>query len=490
MTLRPFLNRTSLYPGESLQSLLTRLVKLNVYPSLRTVQDIVQVALEKPYVSIERPRDIDVLQALFELTGIDKEQLFLASANRFVAIARPEQFADPFEVKTSMTGVMDRWRIGDYLRNDSQVVFCPDCLKEEPYHRLDWSLFASVACLTHRCLLHDRCPECKKKLSIAEVVGAQCSSCRSNLAAAPTIDLEEDDFGLSVQNIIRSWLMHQPADPKFISSLDLPNEPEAILFQVLSGLYRVLKQAKYQFRDGWHSRMIVSPTPRQTYDLFTMAFKVLMHWPFGWFDFLDNYPKYYIDKRSQRRHNLGLNYIYRSLLEQRWKSEQFEFVRAAFDHYLILRHEELPGFTKHLPGYNDSFRIGFVTMDWAARTLGVSSKIIMTLVNAGFLRLDEQNYPGRNPWFMRRVSLEDVINLHEQWQSGCLPSEVAQILNVPEVIIDDLVRHGYILTANDMSEKSSLRIDRDSVFEFLAEARGTGRRSKSQNKSISKLPDL
>lgn len=40
--------------------------------------------------------------------------------------------------------------------------FCPACLREDdqPYFRKKWRLSFSVACLTHRCFLLDRCPEC------------------------------------------------------------------------------------------------------------------------------------------------------------------------------------------------------------------------------------------------------------------------------------------------------------------------------------------
>lgn len=40
--------------------------------------------------------------------------------------------------------------------------FCPACLKEDeqPYFRRKWRLSFSVACLTHRCFLLDRCPGC------------------------------------------------------------------------------------------------------------------------------------------------------------------------------------------------------------------------------------------------------------------------------------------------------------------------------------------
>jgi hypothetical protein len=131
MPLKPFLLRKHLYPGESLQSLLVRLARWNGLSSVRTIQDVTQAALKKSHVSINRPRHRDALQALSTLPRLDDEQLFMASVNRFVAIAHPERFADPVEVKLSMAETLGYWRIGDYVRKDSEAVYCPECLKED-----------------------------------------------------------------------------------------------------------------------------------------------------------------------------------------------------------------------------------------------------------------------------------------------------------------------------------------------------------------------
>src|SRR5690606_18766 len=43
--------------------------------------------------------------------------------------------------------------------------FCPQCLREAPYHRAIWDLSVASVCVRHRAYLHSQCPECESRLS-------------------------------------------------------------------------------------------------------------------------------------------------------------------------------------------------------------------------------------------------------------------------------------------------------------------------------------
>lgn len=75
--------------------------------------------------------------------------------------------------------------------------YCPRCLADDPrpYFRRRWRFAPMVACLVHRCLLHDGCWRCGAPVALLRlrVVSAQprCVSCDAWLVHAPAIAAEQ-----------------------------------------------------------------------------------------------------------------------------------------------------------------------------------------------------------------------------------------------------------------------------------------------------------
>jgi hypothetical protein len=55
--------------------------------------------------------------------------------------------------------------------------FCPLCLGESPYWRRQWSISPFAGCISHRCLLLDRCTFCGKTLSPGRGCLRRCNHC-------------------------------------------------------------------------------------------------------------------------------------------------------------------------------------------------------------------------------------------------------------------------------------------------------------------------
>src|SRR5438132_10770363 len=84
--------RTAILPGESLQSLLMRLSRLNDYDIPDTLFQILQEGVSNQQGLKDRialPRRIEMYQRLEALTGIDIPDLYAASAHRFTTILTP-----------------------------------------------------------------------------------------------------------------------------------------------------------------------------------------------------------------------------------------------------------------------------------------------------------------------------------------------------------------------------------------------------------------
>lgn len=59
--------------------------------------------------------------------------------------------------------------------------FCPLCLGESPYWRRQWSISPFAGCISHRCLLLDRCTSCGKTLSPGRGCLRRCNHCSASL---------------------------------------------------------------------------------------------------------------------------------------------------------------------------------------------------------------------------------------------------------------------------------------------------------------------
>jgi tRNA(Ile)-lysidine synthase TilS/MesJ len=53
--------------------------------------------------------------------------------------------------------------------------FCPICIKENPYQKIDWMSSYSIVCLKHNCFLLDQCQQCKKKITSKQIVLNKCT---------------------------------------------------------------------------------------------------------------------------------------------------------------------------------------------------------------------------------------------------------------------------------------------------------------------------
>jgi hypothetical protein len=345
----PLLCRTELRANESLPSLLLRLSKKNGYHSPTM---IVRLCLERltyrDYVT--RPTRSQTYQVLAELVRIEMEALYASSVHRLAATVTPPHLT-PQSITLPSDQTMPVMSNGFLRRHtwpESDVQFCPLCLQESAHHRLGWMPLAVSVCLTHQCLLIRGCPECHENLAIADLLEVRCAHCGFDLATAPAVDVSADEMGLFGQMMILSWLGLHPLPEHSSSLLD---QPPSVLYRFLDGLCRTIMGVRkswpdlHEPPDGMDPRLFPCTskrdiTPTKAYILYTTAFQGVVHWPYGFHDFLDAYRLR--DGRSEEGyvyHDLYHIYVY--WLKKAWRYPDFRFVQEAFDRYLLDRYPDL-----------------------------------------------------------------------------------------------------------------------------------------------------
>ena len=135
--------RTTILPGESLQSLLMRLSRLNDYDVPDTLFQILQERASKQQALKDRttlPRGVEMYERLEALTGRDIPDLYAASAHRFTTILTPPGISIEFlEISEGISVPLLAWSLAaKQLRPASAGQFCPRCLSNAAYHRLIW----------------------------------------------------------------------------------------------------------------------------------------------------------------------------------------------------------------------------------------------------------------------------------------------------------------------------------------------------------------
>jgi hypothetical protein len=169
-----FLLTPAIISGESIGSLIHRLIHTNFYPSTMTFfleashQQIINHEITR--------RDIRVLA---KLTGHSKEQLI----NMTLFGLKPRQFI---------------------MKN--KVKFCPLCIQDINHHKRLWTYHPVTVCVEHRVFLLDTCPACGKTVSIGRLIQGVCN-CGMIFREAVGTDVPIDSPFYASNEVIQRFVM-------------------------------------------------------------------------------------------------------------------------------------------------------------------------------------------------------------------------------------------------------------------------------------------
>lgn len=327
---KPLLQRSPLLPGETLQSLLTRLALLNHYPSLTVLEEVLQFHWPN---SLDAPSSSSAFERLEQMTDIPAMDLLTASDHGLT----PALPSTKKNKKQTLSPIQERmqWHPKPQEQDFHPAKaswYCPKCLEEEAYQRLSWRPAAMAACLQHGCLLLDRCPNCQQAVSILELVLVRCQKCQADLRQAETISVAEDSWGWAAQTTILGWRSNTSlADPGY----GWPEQPPVLLCSLAEGLAvgalflaeslppHPLKPAKplklYRLND-----VRLYALPAEVFWAYSCALEFMSNWPDEFRSFL------YLaapEPESNLLSKLGLFYSY--WIPTRWKHLDYNFIQEA-----------------------------------------------------------------------------------------------------------------------------------------------------------------
>lgn len=108
---------------------------------------------------------------------------------------------------------------------------CPRCLAENAVHKRAWDLTMTIACVSHHCLLLDRCQRCGHRLNWRSMDVSLCQ-CGASLTSMATIGLEGDELvGPSlVETLLDEQTRKDQAVPELLRHASLADALQLINF--------------------------------------------------------------------------------------------------------------------------------------------------------------------------------------------------------------------------------------------------------------------
>lgn len=480
--LAPLVCRPQPYPDESLLSYLLRLQVANGYEGL--------VWLTEWLRDKTRPRadlfptstnQLVFLENLATVTTIPVNVLYQLTLNRYlnqltlpggtVAIQRTES-GEPFAF------CLQRHSLQRWARTEVATAFCPQCLREAPYHRLPWMVHAVFTCPKHKCWLLDHCADCGATLSVTAILKGHCATCSAVLADMPTVDL--DATVLAVQHHLITCLETGVLPVDTLPPLSMP-----ALFRLLEGLGSVIRPLGWDWAGCYQPAGVVCEAfpPHRQRDLstiqfgslYTSAWLAIEDWPQGFFTFIDRYREQLGAASDDPSIQRNLGKLYMSWLENCWRHPDFEPVQLAFNEYLLnhfppSRQIMSLARIKRYPELGEQMKL--VGVGHAANLLGVVSQTIGRMVRDGYVRAYyPQGYTVGRDYFVYREDLEPGWR---QRMAAVTTNQVAREFCSTPGIVNEWIAAGLITQTGSRlvrgtAQPSFIRRDVDDFLDCLAQ---------------------
>lgn len=165
-----------------------------------------EISLHKPPLFPPIHADEDPIGYLIRLTEINKYDSFLWLINRK---KNSSNFGFSSLSMSSLLLTNSSWVRGHKMIAITKEIYnlpvnafitkklryCPICLAEKLYYRIQWRLKSSIVCLKHEVLLHDRCPQCNSIIAFSKNSLGKCQ-CGGILNSASPIVANSDLIGL------------------------------------------------------------------------------------------------------------------------------------------------------------------------------------------------------------------------------------------------------------------------------------------------------
>lgn len=453
---KPLLRRTVFEPGESLPSLLARLALLNHYSPPSILERVTLAAAPADWKdSIDCPGHLAIFERLALLTGLPPFELYQASDHRFLPMAPMKQAALRERQLPDWVGPA---RTQQLIHPSAASQFCPHCLREEAYHRLQWRPIAITRCLTHHALLTALCFHCQAPVDIRSVVEARCHKCGGNLNTPPTNVPAGEEWDDLVQQTLWAWLLGetQPAP-----GCEWPQQPPDVLYRLAEVFAFGMLTAPQRFASltsPWppplqpmeRPETVRRCSPGELCWAYTHALRWMSDWPEGFREFL-----YRLAPERDEPLDHALGYFFSRGLNPWFQHRSGDFVRLPYEQF----EEDRKRFSSPapIPVWQ------CISLEETSRLLKLDGETLLRLAQVGELELfSHKDYCLSRHFFRRSV----IFRLQAEWKTPLTLDEAARWLGTEPGLLQRLL-HAGLLRGQRSPDKGKWLFTKTAVARFL-----------------------
>lgn len=324
-----------------------------------------------------------------------------------------------------------------YVIRSLRPKVCPNCLIDSAYVRKVWDLAVVTACPIHKCLLLDECPRCKNFIPWVrgQVSHCRCEldfrECRTALVNGEELEVTRQIYLLC--NLLPEEVQNQTGEAKSnpLLNIDLKSFISALIF--IASQYAGMV-------DTTGKHLIPSRRNAELHTLFARAFRVFKDWPNSFFWFLDWRRQQRVNMKYMRGLSRDFN-PYKSALYIQLAPRQFDFLRNAFEEYLLTRWNG--GYTESIKRLNDGARQNKknVSKMEAQRILRIDSDGVEALIKRGSLKAIVRDAGNLRLFLIDRASVEERKKIFDQ---ALVLKQVQQLLGLIDRNVHELIGCGLL----------------------------------------------
>jgi excisionase family DNA binding protein len=375
------------HTDESFAGYLLRLTERNHYDNLSWILRLINIT-RNPALAINRSFDLSRLKAL---TGVSEDKL---GGLLYPSVKRGSKLYDYVVFDTPLPPYMIRLR---YPK------LCPGCLRESPYARKVWEIAALTACPIHKNLLLDECPHCKKRISWSRESVSKCKCSFDWRAYVPPpigeseVSVATRIFGLcNLSTGENTPTETEPNNPLYRLKLD----------EFLSALFFIAGQHD-GIVDIRGKYIACSRRNSEIHALLCKAYSVFRDWPNNYLSFLEWRQKYKPDTRYCRGliRDFG---PYQKTLYKQLAAPPYDFLRAAFEDYLLTKWDG--GTVSTIPSLKgrSSGSRKYLSKKEAVKILGIDQYVTDQLIAKGSLKAIIQKQGKSNMFLIEAASVQSL----------------------------------------------------------------------------------
>lgn len=330
--------------------------------------------------------------------------------------------------------------VSQYLIRPKHPKVCPCCLLETTYNRRIWEFVLVTACPLHKCLLLDECPNCRKRIAWSRNRVAICGCGFDWRDYNPTM-IASTELHVTQQIHWSCQLVNsidtEPSNSdksNHLYTVDLQHFTSALLF-IASQLADTVYKRRKRMVDTTGKNFARTMRNAEIHSLLCKAWAVFSDWPENYFQFLE-WRRLHTPKR---RFIFGLNRDfseYKCALYQQLASEQLDFMRSAFEEYLVTKWDG--GHIANMRRISPYIRMNsrYVSRKDAQKFLHIKVEGVDTLIALGKLKAVVRNNGRSRAILIERASLESIK--HEFEHSLSL-KQAAGILGISSRRVYELI---------------------------------------------------